>query len=71
MTRNEFLEDILKACEFYYWNVLGVYKYYQIVSITNYFVCISVIHYCEKESYAEVLEFQNDEELIDNMIEVL
>lgn len=71
MTRDDFLEEVLEACEFFHWNVLGVYKYYQIVSITNNFVCISVIHYCEKESYAQVLEFQNDESLIDNMIEVL
>jgi len=71
MTRDDFLEEVLDACEFFHWNVLGVYKYYQIVSITNNFVCISVIHYCEKESYAEVLEFQNDESLLDAMIEVL
>ena len=71
MTRDDFLEEVLEACEFFHWNVLGVYKYYQIVSITNNFVCISVIHYCEKESYAEVLEFQNDSDLLDAMIEVL
>ncbi len=71
MTRDEFLNDIIDACAFYHWEIMGAYKHYQIIAVTSSFVQISVIHFDQKEQWAEVLDFQNDEKLIDNMLDRL
>ena len=71
MTRDEFLNDIIDACAFYRWEIMGAYKHYQIIAVTSSFVQISVIHFDSKEQWAEVLDFQNDEKLIDNMLDRL
>ena len=71
MTRDEFLNDIIDACAFYHWEITGAYKHYQIIAVTSSFVQISVIHFDQKEQWAEVLDFQNDEKLIDNMLDRL
>lgn len=71
MTRDEFLNDIIDACAFYHWEIMGAYKHYQIIAVTSSFVQISVIHFDQKEQWAEVLDFQNDDKLIDNMLDRL
>ena len=71
MTRDEFLNDIIDACAFYHWEITGAYKHYQIIAVTSSFVQISVIHFDQKEQWAEVLDFQNYEGLIDEMLDRL
>jgi len=71
MNRDDFLNDIIDACAFFHWEIYGAYKHYQIIAVTSSFVQISVIHFDSKEQWAEVLDFQNDEKLIDNMLDRL
>jgi hypothetical protein len=71
MTRDDYLEIILEACAFVNWEVYGIYKHYQIVAITNGFVQISIISYSQEESYGEVVDFDNTEDLIDDMLDYL
>jgi hypothetical protein len=71
MTRDDFLNDIIDACAFFHWEIYGAYKHYQIIAVTSSFVQISVIHFDSKEQWAEVLDFQNDEGLIDKMLDRL
>jgi len=71
MSREEFLEEVLESCEFFHWNVLGVYKHYELVSVTQNFVRVSVVSWGEDTGYAKYVDFQNQESLIDNMINTL
>lgn len=71
MTRNDFLDEVLDACSFYWWEIHGVYCHYEIVSVTSHFVQISKIHWGFDSGYAEVVDLENNEDLIDKMIEVL
>ena len=71
MNKDEFLEEVLEACGYYHWEVEGVYKHYEIVAITQNFVRVSVISWGFDSGYAEAIDFQNDENLIDDMIDVL
>ena len=71
MTRDDYLQDVLDACSFFHWEILGIYKYYQIVSISDLYVQISIIHYSKDDNYAQVLDFDNNESLIDQLISVL
>ena len=71
MNRDDLLNDILAACAFYHWEISGAYKHYQIVAITSSFVQISIIHFDSKEQWAEVVDFDNDEGLIDKILDKL
>jgi len=71
MTRDEFLHDVIDACAFYHWEIYGAYKNYQIIAVTSSFIQISIIHFDSKEQWAEVVDFNNDEGLIDKMLDKL
>ena len=71
MNKEEFLKEILEACAFFHWEFYGTYKNYQIVAITPSFIQISIIHFQAKEQWAEVVDFDNDEGLIDKMLDRL
>ena len=71
MTKDEFLEQILEACSAYHWEVNGTYKHYEIASITSHVVSITVVSFGFDSGYADIIDFQNDEDLIDKMLEKL
>ena len=71
MNKEEFLKEILEACAFFHWEFYGTYKNYQIVAVTPSFIQISIIHFHAKEQWAEVVDFDNDEGLIDKMLDKL
>jgi hypothetical protein len=71
MTKDEFLEQILEACSAYHWEFNGTYKHYEIASITSHVVSITVVSFGFDNGYADIVDFQNDEELIDKMLEKL
>ncbi len=71
MNRDDLLNDILDACAFFNWEVNGAYKHYQIIAITHNFVQISIIHFEAKKQWAEVVDFDNNDELIDKMLDEL
>ena len=71
MTRDEFLHDVIDACAFFHWEYYGAYKNYQIIAVTSSFIQISIIHFDSKEQWAEVVDFNNDEGLIDKMLDKL
>ena len=71
MTKDEFLEQILEACSAYHWEFNGTYKHYEIASITSHVVSITVVSFGFDNGYADIVDFQNDEELIDKMLEIL
>tara|TARA_R110002012_G_scaffold152094_1_gene312023 strand:- start:3670 stop:3885 length:216 start_codon:yes stop_codon:yes gene_type:complete len=71
MTKDEFLEQILEACSAYHWEFNGTYKHYEIASITSHVVSITVVSFGFDSGYADIVDFQNDEELIDKMLEIL
>jgi len=71
MTRDEFLHDVIDACAFFHWEYYGAYKHYQIIAVTTSFIQISIIHFDSKEQWAEVVDFNNDEGLIDKMLDKL
>ena len=71
MNKEEFLEEVLESCSFYHWEFNGIYKHYEIVSITQNFVRVSVISWGFETGYAEVIDFQNDEQLIYDMLDNL
>jgi hypothetical protein len=71
MNKEEFLKEILEACAFFHWEFYGTYKNYQIVAVTPSFIQISIIHFQAKEQWAEIVDFDNDEGLIDKMLDKL
>jgi|TARA_R100000084_G_scaffold102584_1_gene58260 hypothetical protein len=71
MTKDEFLEQILEACSAYHWEFNGTYKHYEIASITSHVVSITVVSFGFDSGYADIIDFQNDEDLIDKMLEKL
>lgn len=71
MTKDEFLEQILEACSAYHWEFNGTYKHYEIASITSHVVSITVVSFGFDNGYADIVDFQNDEDLIDKMLEKL
>lgn len=71
MNKEEFLSEILEACAFFHWEYYGTYKNYHIVAVTPGFIQISIIHFQAKEQWAEIVDFNNDEGLIDKMLDKL
>ena len=71
MTRNDFLLDVLDACAAFHWEFNGVWKNYEIDTITTNLVNITVLSWGYDGGYAEEVQFQNDETLIDTILEKL
>ncbi len=71
MCRDEFLEDVLEACELYRYNFLSQYVRYYILGISDNFVRIEMRYFDDVSEVVTTLEFQNDEDLIDTLIEEL
>ena len=71
MTRDDFIVEVLEACSAYHWEFNCIYKHYELVAVTTNFVRISVISWGFETGYAECIDFQNDEELIDNLLNTL
>jgi len=71
MNREEFLSEILAACALFHWEIYGAYKNYQIVAVTPSFIQVSIIHFEAKEQWAEVIDFANDQDLLDKMLDKL
>lgn len=71
MNKADFLAEVLEACALFHWEVNGAYKHYQIIAITHNFVQISIIHFEAKKQWAQVVDFDNNDELIDKMLDEL
>lgn len=71
MTRDDFIIEVLDACANFHWEFNGVYKHYELVAVTNNFVRISVISWGFETGYAKCLDFQNDINLIDDLLNTL
>jgi hypothetical protein len=71
MNKEGFINQVLEACSLYAWEFEGIYKHYELVSITQNLVRVSVISWGFDSGYAEVIDFQNDQDLIDDMLNVL
>lgn len=71
MNKYQFIKEIFNACSNFHWEFTGTYKHYEISVITDHYISISVISWGYDEGYAERLDFENDEFLLDNLISVL
>ena len=68
---HEKLIDVLEACAVFHWEFNGVWKNYEIDTITTNLVHITVLSWGYDGGYAEEVQFQNDETLIDTILEKL
>jgi len=71
MNRDEFLEEVIEACQNYRYEVMNQYVEYYLLGITDNFVRIELRYFDEHSEVCTTLEFQNDEDLIDTLIEEL
>ncbi len=68
MNKENFLKEVLNACAMFHYEIMGAFRHYTIKAYTTHFVQISVIHVDQKEQYTEVYDFENNEDLIDEML---
>ena len=71
MNRNEFIEEVIEACQNYRFEVEGQYVEYYLLVITDELVRIELRYFDNVSEVCTTLEFQNDEDLIDTLIEEL
>ena len=71
MNRNEFIEEVIEACQNYRFDVEGQYVEYYLLVITDELVRVELRYFDEVSEVCTTLEFQNDEYLIDTLIEEL
>ena len=64
MNRNEFIEEVIEACQNYRYEVQGQYVEYYLLGVSDNLVRVEL-------RYFDEVEFQNDEDLIDTLIEEL
>ena len=71
MNRNEFIEEVIEACQSYRFDVEGQYVEYYLLVITDELVRIELRYFDNVSEICTTLEFKNDEDLIDTLIEEL
>ena len=71
MNRNEFIEEVIEACQSYRYEVQGQYVEYYLLGISDNLVRVELRYFDEVSEVCTTLEFQNDEDLIDTLIEEL
>jgi len=71
MDRNEFIEEVIEACQNYRYEVQEQYVEYYLLGISDNLVRIELRYFDEHSEVCTTLEFQNDEDLIDTLIEEL
>ena len=71
MNRNEFIEEVIEACQGYRHEVQEQYVEYYLLGISDNFVRIELRYFDEHSEVCTTLEFQNDEDLIESLIDEL
>tara|TARA_R110001592_G_scaffold307812_1_gene581738 strand:- start:1080 stop:1295 length:216 start_codon:yes stop_codon:yes gene_type:complete len=71
MNRNEFIEEVIEACQNYRYEFQDQYVEYYLLGISDNLVRIELRYFDEVSEVCTTLEFQNDEDLIDTLIEEL
>jgi len=71
MNRDEFIEEVIEACQSYRYEVQEQYVEYYLLGVTDNFVRIELRYFDEHSEVCTTLEFQNDEDLIETLIEEL
>ena len=68
MTRNEYLKEVFEACSYFWLEMADVKRHYQLLETTENTISVFVTHQDEEEAYLEVLHYDDDEHLIDDLI---
>ena len=71
MNREGFIEEVLLACQNYRSEFQDQYVEYYLLGISDNLVRIELRYFDEHSEVCSTLEFQNDEDLIDTLIEEL
>ena len=71
MNRNEFIEEVLLACQNYRCEFQDQYVEYYLLGISDDLVRVELRYFDEVSEVCTTLEFKNDEDLIDTLIEEL
>ena len=71
MNRNEFIEEVIEACQNYRFEVQEQYVEYYLLGVSDELVRVELRYFDEHSEVCTTLEFKNDEELIDTLIEEL
>ena len=71
MNRNEFIEEVIEACQNYRFEVQEQYVEYYLLGVSDDLVRVELRYFDEHSEVCTTLEFKNDEDLIDTLIEEL
>ena len=71
MNRNEFIEEVIEACQNYRFEVQEQYVEYYLLGVSDDLVRVELRYFDEVSEVCTTLEFKNDEDLIDTLIEEL
>ena len=71
MNRNEFIEEVIEACQNYRFEVQEQYVEYYLLGVSDELVRVELRYFDEHSEVCTTLEFKNDEDLIDTLIEEL
>lgn len=71
MNRNEFIEEVIEACQNYRYEIQEQYVEYYLLGVSDEFVRIELRYFDEHSEVCTTLEFKNDEGLIDTLINEL
>ena len=71
MNRNEFIEEVIEACQNYRYEVQEQYVEYYLLGVSDELVRVELRYFDEVSEVCTTLEFKNDEDLIDTLIEEL
>ena len=66
-----FIYQVLESCELYRYDILGQYVKYYLLCVSDNLVRVEMRYFDEYSDVCTTLEFQNDEELIDALIDEL
>ena len=71
MDRTMFIDQVLESCGVYRYDILGQYVKYYLLGISDNLVRVEMRYFDEHSEVCTTLEFQNNEELIDALIDEL
>jgi hypothetical protein len=71
MDRTMFIDQVLESCELYRYDILGQYVKYYLLGVSDNLVRVEMRYFDEHSEVCTTLEFQNDKELIDALIDEL
>ena len=71
MNRDEFIEEVIEACQSYRFEVQEQYVEYYLLGVSDELVRVELRYFDEHSEVCTTLEFKNDEDLIDTLIEEL